>query len=278
MTIEVKDIKAGERVKRGTVPPYIALDEAFRLANTIYAQGGGRASTDMMSRFLGNSSSSSSFNKKIGALRLYGVLSEQGGVYTLTEVGNAVAAPVSEDYGITARRAVFLNVPQYSKLFERLKSKLLPADEFLKNILEQDVGVPRDFSVAWVKAFKDALKATGLLFVRADGKSQILEFPLTDSERPTAKSETSEVVSAMEPPPQIPESPTRTIGAVIPSQVIPVSASGNNTRFELSDGQVAEFCIPFGINSKDARRLKNFLKGLEFFIDSAVIDDPGESK
>lgn len=277
MTNEVNANKVGERVKRGTVPPYIAIDEAFRLANSIYAQGGGRASTDMMSRLIGNSSSSSSFNRKTGALKLYGILSEQGGVYTLTDVGNAIAAPISEDYGIAARKAVFLNVPQYSKLFERLKSKLLPADEFLKNILEQDVGVHRDFSVAWVKAFKDALKAAGLLFARTDGKSQILEFPLSGGERPAPKSEPGEVLSAVEVPPQNPESLTRTLGAVIPSPVVPFSASGNKTRFELSDGQVAEFSIPFGIKSKDAKRLKSFLKGLEFFIDSAIIDDPGES-
>jgi hypothetical protein len=273
------DMKRGgsERVKRGTIPPYIALDETFRLANAIYAQGGGTASTDMMSRLMGNSSSSSSFNKKIGALKLYGVLSEQAGIYTLTDIGNAIAAPVSEANGGAGRRTAFLNVPQFAKLFERLKSKLLPADEFLKNILEQDVGVSRDFSVAWVKAFKDALTATGLLFTRADGKNQILEFPMINSEPPSGRSDSGESSLATDLPLQNSDLPSRSFGAVIPTQAVPVSASGNNTRFELSDGQVAEFSIPFGIKSKDAKRLKGFLKGLEFFIDSAIIDDPGES-
>jgi hypothetical protein len=224
-----------------------------------------------MSRLIGNSSSSSSFNRKTGALKLYAIVSEQGGVYTLTELGNAIAAPVSEDFAITARRAAFLSVPQYSKLFERLKSKLLPADEFLKNILEQDVGVDRDFSAAWVKAFKDALKATGLLFARTDGKSQILEFPLSNSE--IVRTDSSDSSLATELSPQIQETSNRTL----PSQKVPVSVSGNNTRFELSDGQVAEFSIPFGIKSKDAKRLKSFLKGLEFFIDSATVDDPDGS-
>jgi hypothetical protein len=271
-----KKASSAERVKRGTIPPYIALDEAFRLANSIYAQGGGTASADLMSRLMGNSASSSSFNKKTGALKLYGILSEQGGVFTLTDLGNAIAAPISEDYGITGKKAAFLNVPQFSKLYERLKSKLLPADEFLKNILEQDVGVPRDFSVAWVKAFKDALKATGLLFPRTDGKNQILDLPMSNSEIPVVRSDTSDA-SLAEVSTQNTESSSRTFGAVIPSQVAAVGASGNNTRFELSDGQVAEFSIPFGIKSQDAKRLKYFLKGLEFFIDSAIVDDPGES-
>jgi hypothetical protein len=272
MTTGVKVSNALERVKRGTVPPYITLDEAFRLANAIYAQGGGKASTDLMSRLIGNSSSSSSFNRKAGALKVYGVVSEQGGLFTLTDIGNAIAAPISEDYGIAGRKAAFLNVPQFSKLYERLKSKLLPADEFLKNILEQDVGVPRDFSVAWVKAFKDALNAAGLLFVRADGKNQILEFPMSNSERAATRPETAEVISVTELPVQNTEPSTRTIAAVIPTQAVPISVSGNNTRFELSDGQVAEFTIPFGISSKDAKRLKGFLKGLELIIDSAIID------
>jgi hypothetical protein len=38
---------------------------------------------------------------------------------------------------------------------------------------------------------------------------------------------------------------------------------------------VAEFSIPFGINARDAQRLKGYLKGLEFIIDSAVVGDEG---
>jgi hypothetical protein len=38
---------------------------------------------------------------------------------------------------------------------------------------------------------------------------------------------------------------------------------------------VAEFSIPFGINANDAKRLKGYLKGLEFIIDSAIVGEEG---
>ena len=55
-----------------------------------------------------------------------------------------------------------------------------------------------------------------------------------------------------------------------PTTVSPLSASGNITRFELSDGRAAEFNIPFGITAKDAKRLKSYLEGLKLIIDAAT--------
>jgi len=262
-------------MKRGSFPPYLGLAEGFDLARLIYEQGGGQASYDLMSRLTGNSSSSSNFVKKIGALKLYGLVAEQNGTVTLTDQGSAIVAPVSEDSDRLAKRASFLGVPTFAKLFERHKGKLLPADEFLRNILEQDISIPRELSADWVKAFKDAAKAAGLLFNRADGKVQILEAPLSEMERQGSRGEIPEVSVALPASPQIFDISSRAVPASAGTQISPVSASGNNTRFELSDGRVAEFSIPFGINARDAKRLKGFLKGLEFIIDSAVVGEEG---
>jgi hypothetical protein len=274
MTTQVPESKP-ERMKRGSFPPYLGLAEGFDLARLIYKQGGGQASYDLMSRLTGNSSSSSNFVKKIGALKLYGLVAEQNGTVTLTDQGSAIVAPVSEDSDRLAKRASFLGVPTFAKLFERHKGKLLPADEFLRNILEQDISIPRELSADWVKAFKDAAKAAGLLFNRADGKVQILEAPLSEMERQGSRGEIPEVSVALPASPQIFDISSRAVPASAGTQISPVSASGNNTRFELSDGRVAEFSIPFGINARDAKRLKGFLKGLEFIIDSAVVGEEG---
>lgn len=258
-----------ERVKRGTIPPYLSLSDAFALVREMYGNAGAQASTDLMSRLLGNSSSSSSFSKKIGSLRLYNLVNEQNGVYLLTDIGTNIAAPQSEESGGIARKSALLSVPQFAKLFERFKAKLLPADEFLKNILEQENEIPREFSDAWSKAFKDALKACGLLFPRSDGKLQVLESPMESLDGSTSLKDDSHDAPQTREPIRQPE--IQRPEALSPSNA--VSSGGNSTRFKLSDGRVAEFCIPFGISNKDAVRLKNFLKGLEFFIDSAVIDE-----
>ncbi len=262
-----------ERLKRGSFPPFLGLAEGFDLARKIYEQGGGQASYDLMSRLTGNSSSSSSFVKKIGALKLYGLVSEQNSTVTLTEQGNAISAPTSEDSDQLAKKASFLGVPTFTKLFERLKGKLLPADEFLRNILEQDIDIPQALSADWVKAFKDAAKTAGLLFNRADGKTQILETPGFEMEKQVGRIVEQEIPLPQPTSPQSVDISSKPIPIFAGTPISPVSASGNNTRFELSDGRIAEFSIPFGINARDAKRLKGFLKGLEFIIDSAIVGE-----
>ena len=162
MTI-VKDANKIERLKRGSNPPYIGLSDAFSLARGIYEQGGGMASYDVLSRLTGNSSSSSSFIKKVGALKAYGLATEQSDTLTLTENGMAIAAPTSELSASSAKKAALLNISVFAKIYERHKGKLLPADEFLKNIVEQDSGIPKELSETWVTAFKAASRAAGLL-------------------------------------------------------------------------------------------------------------------
>ena len=272
MTTQVPETKP-DRMKRGSFPPYLGLAEGFELAGAIYEQGGGQASYDLMSRLTGNSASSSNLIKKIGALKLYGLVSEQNGTVTLTDQGSAIAAPISEDSDRSAKKTSFLNVTTFAKLFERHKGKLLPADEFLRNILEQDIGVPRELSADWLMAFKDGARAAGLLFIRPDGKTQVLEAPSFEMDRQTSRIEFQEVSSPMTGSPVVVDLPPKPTLTPLATQVSPVSASGNNTRFELSDGRVAEFSIPFGINARDAKRLKGCLKGLELIIDSAVIGE-----
>jgi hypothetical protein len=226
-----------------------------------------------MSKLTGNSSSSSSFIKKTGALKLYGLVSEQSGTFLLTEQGSAIAAPISADFDSGPKKAAFLSVSTFAKLFDRHKGKLLPADEFLKNILEQDVGIPKELAPDWVRAFKESAKAAGLLFTRADGKTQILEAPSIEADRQAARNDPGEGIPSQQITPMSGEVSPRILPVSGATQLQPISASGNNTRFELSDGRVAEFSIPFGINARDAKRLKGFLKGLEFIIDSAIIGD-----
>lgn len=270
----VQDGSKPERLRRGSIPPYLKLTEAFNLARDVYEQGGGKASLDMMSRLTGNSSSSSTFIKKINALKLYGLVSDQGSSVELTDQGRAIAAPISHDSDRQARKSSFLSVPVFNKLFDRLKGKLLPVDEFLRNIVEQEIGVPKEFSSDWLAYFKEGARVSGLLFDRNDGKTQVLESPAadagTDAVRPIARDAEIPINASLVT--DVSSQPILT-----GTQSVPIAASGNITRFDLSDGRVAEFNIPFGITSRDAKRLKGFLKGLEFIIDSGVVGEEDSS-
>ncbi len=256
-----------ERYPRGSFPPYLTLSEAFSLAEKIYENAGGQASYDLLSQITGNSTSSSSFIKKLAALKSYGIVVEPSkGEVVLSEVGVAIGAPVSPEAAAMAKKEAFLHIETLAKVFERHKGKLVPADEFLRNILEQDCGIPRGLSDSWVSFFKDAARAAGLLYDRGDGKMQIMESPVVARTTSTSGSSvaTPDTVPAREAPRP---------GEYEPSVAVPFGSSGHNSKIELSGRRYALFSIPDSLTGRDAQRLKSALAGLASIIDSMVHEE-----
>jgi len=253
--------KKADRLPPGTLPPYIKLSDAFALVSDIYEQGGGRASFDLLSEIVGNTSSSSSFFKKINALKAYGLGTEQNKTVSLNELGLAVAAPDSPESAGTAKKEAMLKIDLFSKLYDRHKGKILPDDSFLKNIIERDFKIPRDFSDAWMDAFKDAIEAVGLASVRPDGKTQIRENASSDNSQAGRQRVSLNPASF---------SHDEERGDVVPSVAMPISASGHSTKIMLTGGRAAEFKIPDSLTERDAQRLKGALDGLKTIIDSMV--------
>jgi hypothetical protein len=256
-----------DRFKPGSRPPYIALSEALRLVALIYEQGGGRASKDLLSRLTGNTSSSSSFVRKINALKAYGLAGEEGGQIFLSAAGTAAAAPTDPSDAAEARKVSFEQIEIFRRVYERHKGKILPADEFLKNILEQEHSIPRELVGEWLLSLKDGLKAAGLLYDRGDGKMQIMEKPIVRFPRLStdeAKTNQSQVTTV---------APSETPSA---ENVIVQSAqfaSGHSTRIELSGKRFASFSIPDILTARDASKLKSAIAGLSAIIDSMVQEE-----
>lgn len=262
-----------ERLPRGSNPPSVMFTEALAITRSIYEQGGGRASGDVLSKILGNSPNSSSFVRKVGALKNYGLVTEQNGSVMLTECGLTISAPTSDPASAAAKKTAFLNVSIFSKIFERHKAKLLPADEFLVNMVVQECKIPMDLAPEWVTKFKEGSAAAGLLYVRPDGKTQVLDGAPAQISGPEAREVTqspalSEARESDPPPSYRPVS--------FASTVSPLSVSGNFTKFELSGGKVASFQIPFGLSNADVKKLTGFLEGLKLIIGAAV-SDPDET-
>src|SRR5438128_6724549 len=85
-----------DRYKKGSFPPFITFADAIAFGEKIYEHGGGRASYDVLSQIFDNSIRSSSFTKKLAALKWYGIVSEPSkGEVVLTDIGLAIAAPQS---------------------------------------------------------------------------------------------------------------------------------------------------------------------------------------
>jgi len=252
---------SSERYPRGSFPPYLTLGQAFELVEKIYEHAGGTASLDILSRITDNSTSSSSFIKKVNALKSYGLVTEENKTISLSDIGLALAAPKSSEAQALAKKQALLLLPVFSRIFEKHKGKLLPADEFIKNIVEQECKISRDISDRWVSAFKEALKAANLLHARGDGKYQIMESPQLGPAPPAGNGyKQATETQVQEETPRKEENPRPTI------------ISGHSTRIALSGERYAVFSIPDMLTEKDRQKIKSALTGLQSIIDSMVID------
>jgi hypothetical protein len=261
-----KDTSNGDRYARGSKPPFLPLSEAFSISQQIFEQGGGQASFDLLSKITGNSSSSSSFVKKVNALKTFGLVTEPDkGKLELSDLGLTVVAPRTPEEAASAKMQSFLRPEVFNRIYERHKGKLLPADEFIKNIVEQDCGKPRELSQEWVAAFKEAAKTVGILHERGDGKTQIMESPILRFPR------------------SIPEQVSQSEGTVVlptkqpqeDGSFAPLAASGHLTKIEVSGGRYAAFTVPDRLTKRDAQKLKGALAGLSQIIDSMIDESEG---
>jgi len=258
----------GDRYKKGSFPPFVTFAEAISFAEEVYENGGGRASYDLLSQIFDNSIKSSSFTKKLAAVKWYGLLIEPTkGDVLLSHICMSIFAPHSPNASSNASKEAFLKIEPFVKLYERHKGKLLPADEFLKNIFEQDSGIPKELSNGWVSAFKEAIRTSGLLHDRGDQKTQIMESAVV----PLAVA----VASGMEMKDKA-ALVQRSHSADLPMQVPVVqetAPSGLNFNIGLSGGQTAKFFIPDKLTAKDIQKLKGALEGFVSVIDSLISEE-----
>lgn len=267
--------KGKERRPYGKAPLELGLSEALETVGRI-AQEGKSMSELRLAIILGNTVTSSAFTRKIRALTFFGLLDEQAGEqFTLTELALAIALPRSPQSQTEAKKQAFLNIEQFNLLFNQHKGKLLPADEFLRNILEQQSGVPRDFSQEWVKQFKDGARAVGLFYSRGDGKIQIAESPIP-TEAQVPQDESNEKTEEVLPRPDVSDGNKRVFKEPPQTNAPPVreiAVSGHHTRIDLSDGRRAEIIIPDRLTARDAKKLQKALSGIAVIIDSMVSED-----
>jgi hypothetical protein len=167
-----------------------------------------------MSTLTGNSSSSSTYVKKTNALKSFGLVTDQNNELVLTEVGETIVAPLSPEQGATAKKDAFLRVPNFSKMYERHKGKLLPDDQFLRNIFVQSLEVPAGVVDIWMTSFKDAIQAAGLISRRPDGSTQVLQGPSIQIQGKPIESKPA--IQEPDPPPPGEQLPSQPTGMPIP--------------------------------------------------------------
>ncbi len=109
-----------EKKLRIAQPPYLNLSDAIRIAEQIYEQGGGTADNNLLPVLMKNSNSSSSFARKLQAMKGYRLISSATSPVTLTEIGLAIVAPKDESARLSNMRSAAIGPEPFRRIYERL--------------------------------------------------------------------------------------------------------------------------------------------------------------
>jgi len=143
--------------------PYIGLSEGISAITDFYRQNGDKGSKIFLADILGNTPKSSSFTKKISALKAYGLVQETNGDISLTSLALNIVAPTNQNETTQAKVEAFFSVPLFKRMHEKLKGGLLPKSDMLKNFLSKDFAIlPKDAD-AWAIKFEESLRVVDLL-------------------------------------------------------------------------------------------------------------------
>lgn len=221
----------------------------------------------MLSRITGNSSSSSTFSKKVAALRNFGLFEVDKSEYSLTEIGKQIATPESFEQQARAIIQAFLNQENLRKIWDAFKGKRLPQIEYLANAIVKILDVPAELKLSWAEYFVEAGKYTGLLEERETGSFQVLTgyTPVFKLEKEPDKkdndvkkdSENEKQDTAM----SLPKNNT-----VDPLGIMEQSWGILNIK-TISNNRKAIFAIPENLSEQDINSLKVFLQGIEVQLD-----------
>lgn len=262
MGSDVRHRSASGRRSYGTRPLALTIPAAVAVMKEILKAGEPELSDSELAVKLGNSRTSSSFTRKAAALKAFSFLDEpEKGRFVVTNRGMSVGSPRSSHDSMHSQKLALLSVGPFRKMFDQHKGRLLPADEFLRNLIEQDCAIPKDFSSQWVADFKVAAGSVGLLHDRGEGKTQLGETP-TAPENPAPVLATAEANRSPDVP--MVELPPASNQALSDATV----DTGHTTRIRLSDNRFALFMIPDELSVQDTKKLKSALKGLDAIIDS----------
>lgn len=113
----------GERERSTISFPYNDLDDAVGVAKAVHAVGGTSCQWDQLAAKLGQSSTSGTFRLRMLAAKIFGVLTYDKGLVTLTPLGTRICDSQQEK---AARAESFLTVPLYLKVYEQFKGASLP--------------------------------------------------------------------------------------------------------------------------------------------------------
>ena len=152
----------------------MGLADALRMVEQIHRQGGGGGvPRNSLESIIASKPTSSLYDRKLAALKSYGLIETQGDMISLSPLGVAYATPVSPENKKQSALQAFRNIPLFDGLLIRFEGKPLPAiNEFFYNLVAQSFKVPHEETSKWIREFIDGAKFADIL-VSEDGQEVV---------------------------------------------------------------------------------------------------------
>lgn len=172
------DSKAGVPRKQSQyATPYYNLPQSIEVARVMYQRAGGQCDRAQLSAMLGYKGvKNGSFLTRVTAAKLFGLIEqkdEQLPVLSVTELGKAIVAPVTDAAVEKAKVEAFLRVPLFKKVYDEYRNGAeLPPKAGLRNQFISTFGIIPDRAGPAVEVMLESAAEAG--FFKVGGEKRLV--------------------------------------------------------------------------------------------------------
>lgn len=148
-------------------PSYDLADSVY-VAKVIHEKGGGVVTADQLAAYLDyKSTNNGAYLARVGAAKLFGLISGQGRELRLTTLAQKILMPIYQGQEREGLVEAFLNVPLFKAVFEEHQGRELPPEFGMKNLFRLKFQiVPGRVDVAY-RMLMDSADTAGFFTTRA---------------------------------------------------------------------------------------------------------------
>lgn len=218
-TKEEKEIDEEEESRRVSPRPYPKhpLRQALTIAESIQDKNAGKPMRRIfVADAIGRKPSSSEFKFLLSSSFKYGLTigTEKADYIELTSLGQSITKPLNpEERALSVQKAT-LTPDLFKRVYEHFKDAKLPQEDFLKNLLEREFGVPREWTEECAKLLMDNGRFANIIKDVSGSPYVVLgEIPTSPATDSSGMAQTTLPTAQAEPerhpdlPPKQPEAP-----------------------------------------------------------------------
>lgn len=112
--------------------PYLPLEDSVEIAKAVHTLGGSTCQWDQLAAHFQQAANGGGFRMRLQTAKMFGLLTYDRGIVTLSELGSRIADPSQEK---AARAEAFLKIPLYNKVYEEFKGTTLPPTSGLETAM-----------------------------------------------------------------------------------------------------------------------------------------------